>query len=416
MTVASNNPKSEIVSEPRPRVNLRFLDGFRGLAALYVMLFHLYNSEGLPHVLAFSLSWLRFGHYAVSVFIVLSGYCLMLPIARSETGQMQRGTWDFFRRRAKRILPPYYAALVFSLILLRFYPQIQKTLNVRSTDGRWAENFTPGCILAHEFLIHNWFKEWYGSIDGPMWSVATEWQIYFLFPLLLLPIWRRFGNVSVILFGLALGVAPLLILPHDYNFCWARPQYLGLFAMGMVGAAIGFSDKLRDNYWRDNLPWGLFAATGFLTFFSIAFYTLAIKHQGMSAYGLPVSQPWIIDVIVGFSTISTIVFCAHYVQKTPASTKPAILRIFECPWAVGLGAFSYSIYLIHLPILNLMGIVLPSFVISPMLQKALLLFIGVPIIIGLSYLFHLAFERRFMSAPAQKRVENDLQQLSSTNK
>ena len=54
--------------------------------------------------------------------------------------------------RAKRILPPYYAALVFSLILLRFYPQIQKTLNVRSTDGRWAAATTDSAATAASAL------------------------------------------------------------------------------------------------------------------------------------------------------------------------------------------------------------------------------------------------------------------------
>ena len=60
-----------------PRVKLLFLDGLRGLAALYVLLFHLYNPEGLPAVIRHGLSCLRFGHYAVGVFIVLSGHSLI---------------------------------------------------------------------------------------------------------------------------------------------------------------------------------------------------------------------------------------------------------------------------------------------------------------------------------------------------
>lgn len=413
MATTSGNSTSDITSVPPPRVKLEFLDGFRGLAALYVLLFHLYNSEGLPHVLALSLSWLRFGHYAVSVFIVLSGYCLMLPIARSEAGQMPRGTFDFFKRRARRILPPYYAALVLSLMLLLAGRQMAGALDVPLYDPSWADNFTLGCILTHVFLIHNWFKGWFGSIDGPMWSVATEWQIYFLFPLLLLPIWRRFGNVSVVLFGLALGVAPLLILPSDYNFDWARPQYLGLFAMGMVGSSLGFSGKQRDNHWRDTLPWGVFAAIGFLAFFCLAFYVVVLEHRGIGRFGIPISQPWVVDVIVGLTTTSLIIFCANHTRRAPAQMKPIVLRLLECPWAAGLGAFSYSIYLVHLPILRILNIVLSSFLISPAIIKAVLLFFGVPLILGLSYLFHLAFERRFMSAPAQKRVKDDIKSLAA---
>jgi len=102
----------------RPRVKLEFLDGLRGLAAFYVLLHHLYDPFGIPRALTYPLSILRFGHYAVGAFIVLSGYCLMLPIVRSTDGKISGGTFHFFKRRAMRILPPYYAALILSLVWL----------------------------------------------------------------------------------------------------------------------------------------------------------------------------------------------------------------------------------------------------------------------------------------------------------
>lgn len=54
---------------------LEFLDGLRGLAALYVVLFHarlalLLNLGTLPHWASLALRPLNFGHYAVAVFIV----------------------------------------------------------------------------------------------------------------------------------------------------------------------------------------------------------------------------------------------------------------------------------------------------------------------------------------------------------
>ncbi len=67
------------------RIRLAYLDGIRGLAALYVVLVH---SWALDDALQPSLLWLpvtkllRYGIFAVVIFIVLSGYCLMLPVVR----------------------------------------------------------------------------------------------------------------------------------------------------------------------------------------------------------------------------------------------------------------------------------------------------------------------------------------------
>lgn len=74
----------------KPRPHLTVLDGIRGVAALYVVLHHAYYSVvgesggmTLPAATRWATVWLTPGHYAVVVFIVLSGYCLMLPLVRT---------------------------------------------------------------------------------------------------------------------------------------------------------------------------------------------------------------------------------------------------------------------------------------------------------------------------------------------
>ena len=100
-------------------LRLHYLDGLRGLAALYVTLHHAYlqvfpNPEQvLPVALAWGTHWLEYGSFSVAIFIVLSGYCLMLPVAKS--GVLTGGAWHYIQRRARRIIPPYYAAIAFTL-------------------------------------------------------------------------------------------------------------------------------------------------------------------------------------------------------------------------------------------------------------------------------------------------------------
>ena len=115
-------PTSYSEKSSNPRLRMAYLDGIRGLAALYVVLVHSYDySSALP--LQPALLWLamakfvRYGMFAVVIFIVLSGYCLMLPIVRSNKRYFSGGLLEFFKRRIRRILPPYYAALVFCILI-----------------------------------------------------------------------------------------------------------------------------------------------------------------------------------------------------------------------------------------------------------------------------------------------------------
>src|SRR5690349_3622815 len=94
------------------------LDGIRGLAALFVVVHHTYleSFPGYPVNTGPSwLAWLLYGHLAVVVFIALSGFSLAVAPARRDW--QLGGKARFAHRRAWRILPPYWAALVFSLII-----------------------------------------------------------------------------------------------------------------------------------------------------------------------------------------------------------------------------------------------------------------------------------------------------------
>src|SRR4051794_7176791 len=106
------------MSEGGPRQRLTGLDGVRGLAALLVVVHHVFLRAfpGYPVYRApFWAAWFIYGRFAVVVFIVLSGFSLALSPARH--GWRLDGGLRFARRRAWRILPPYWAALAFSLAL-----------------------------------------------------------------------------------------------------------------------------------------------------------------------------------------------------------------------------------------------------------------------------------------------------------
>ncbi len=405
MSLASSASLPELSASKSPqaaRLRLDYLDGLRGLAALYVVLHHAYYGltleATLPSTVAHLTYWLFLGRSAVDIFIVLSGYCLMMPVVRAGTGLLPGGAFDFVRRRARRILPPFYAALLLSLVFIALVP----ALHSAPANSLWATAlpaFNPGVLLSHVLLIHNFNPHWHSKIDYPMWSVATEWQIYFLFPLLLLPVRRRAGLWIMLLTAFVVGLVPLALFFG--RFSGVAPQFLGLFALGMVGAELNFSPNSGLITWREKLPWGLLAL-GLAALLGI----LSLRHSDWFLF-LAVK-----DIVVGAMTGCLLVFCTRHLTRAHAaqdgradshfSARPAprVLRLFESRAAVGLGAFSYSLYLVHAPILAVCLSALRPLHLSSTTTLALMLGIAVPLAVVGSYVFHLAFERPFLTRRA----------------
>ena len=324
----------------RPR--LKYLDGLRGIAAFYVALNHLYWNVNfragfhLPEIVGAWAVFMGYGRLSVAVFIVLSGYSLMIPIARSAEQAMPKGAVDYFKRRANRIIPPYYAALALSLLFIALVPGLRRM-------GEWQWDFAlpafgPGAIGAHLLLIQDFNPRWIYKINPPLWSVAVEWQIYFFLPFVLLPLWRRFGLLAMLSAGIALGCLPCLLwrkldLPSS-------PWFLGLFAMGASAAVVNFSDLPRYTLLRECLRWNWITA-GVGVVCVLAWLGSSDKQ----------AFTWLpSEMLAGAFVACLLISCAVVTQGGGTSR---FARVCETRPILTLGGMSYSLYLIHQPILTL---------------------------------------------------------------
>src|ERR1700744_1893966 len=133
--------------------NYLYVDGLRALAAIYILIHHItrYNYSNLDTPARFIQSLFQYGHYTVDVFIVISGFCLMLPVLSNDY-HLPKGVLGFYKRRFKRIYPVYLIACLLSLVFI--YTVIGK-----STGTMWDLSLpvTPAAIITHLFLIQDLF-------------------------------------------------------------------------------------------------------------------------------------------------------------------------------------------------------------------------------------------------------------------
>jgi peptidoglycan/LPS O-acetylase OafA/YrhL len=364
------------------KLRLVYLDGLRAVAAGYVVMFHAvpgfagHELTGVWRVLRRAFA---FGHEAVAIFIVLSGYCLMLPVVRQRPERLSVELGRFFKRRALRILPPYFAALAGSIGLIASFGAL------RTRSGTIWDDSLPGldagAILSHLFVVHNWSPTWGYQINGPLWSVASEWQIYFFFPLVLLPVWRRFGMLAALVLAAVLGFAPLLLWQGPAHV--AIPWYLLLFAFGMVAAAVGFAPDALATRLRAHVRWG---------------YGCAGLWIGCFTFSMGAPQVWfsnkpLVDVLVGLFTMTLLI---HLTHSAATGVPSRVLAVLESRPLVALGHFSYSLYLTHLPVLALCYFFLRDFGWSVGVRSLALLGAGSVLSLVVAYGFHLLVERPFL--------------------
>lgn len=285
------------------------IDGLRASAALSVVLFH-----GAVHVAARpepgSLigTVLRAGAHGVDLFFVLSGFCLAYPYLerRHQTAELHFSVSQFAARRLVRILPPYYAAiaLLFMLALSLIHAQVPFPQSMDAASIQPVEVVKQMVFSGHRFLA------------SPFWTLAIEFRWYFLFPIVLW-IWTR----SRLLFAL-IGVLALITSGgrlHSYDLF-----FLPIFMLGIVAA---------DLYVRDSIAARLAApALPLLLAVSVA----STIHDGW--YFVDRGPLWGITM-----------FCL----VVAVGTSPAARSILSHTWMKILGAASYSIYLIHEPIIEI---------------------------------------------------------------
>ncbi len=353
----------------RKDLHVGFLDHIRGFAILYVFIFHClgatYKMDQLPwngwyHSFEVPGSFLAFlpitwGWAGVPIFFVVSGFCIHLTYTKNQ----HKGFGDFFTRRFFRIYPPYLVALLFFTFVLF------------STRLTFANTSDISQFLAHVFLIENLDYHWLFEINGSFWSVAVEVQLYLLYPALIWMVRRKGWTFTLVLLG---GLEILMRLAAGYHFartgfkppCWFITSPFFFWFSWSIGAG------LAHGFLQGTLPK--------LPRFSLTICFLFI----LATYCV---KPLSYLPFLGTCLFTAGIIMRMLNQEISFKWVPAFISNHHRL----VGTLSYSVYLIHQPLMHIVRdfaqIHLPIVNSYPMLLMFICLATWLPIL-GISWCFY----------------------------
>ena len=281
----------------------------RALAVIFVVLFHL------------EVAGIESGFLGVDVFFVVSGFLMAILYKTGETKK-------FFERRAKRLLPAYFTTVAITLIASIF-------IVLPSELGQVATQSIYSIFFANNFGF--WMQNSYFSKTDfnpllHLWSLGVEIQFYLIVPLLVWFFRKSKIFLPLILIGSFLSCVFIVGISPKTSF-FMMPLRIWEFLIGFV---IAYYLTNKGNIKTTKYQW--IGLVGLILLCAIPF----INVDGQSLNRLE-AHPSFYALLVCFST-SLILGCGL----------PKILQESHFGnFLAKIGDYSYSIYLVHFPIIVL---------------------------------------------------------------
>lgn len=289
-----------------------FIDGLRGIAAFSVLMNHGAHTIITNGIQPIYINFTKYtitgnmGSFGVQLFFCITGFLFFDKLIKSNN----RFDWNkFFIARIKRLVPLYMLTSFIVSILAIILAGNSASINFVNFSS--FLNFFGFGFLGTEIFIGGFNAS---GLNAVIWTLPYEWRFYLLFPLVSIAIAsRKYGIIAL--------AAVMILAARDFMTEFVLWPY---FIVGAVGAYISnrFKLKVNDKYF-------LFSIVSCISIILIICST-------NNGYG----QLRMVCVSILFIMIII--------------TKP---RVFRLKPLVYLGEASYSLYLLHLP---LMAIIMRS--------------------------------------------------------
>jgi peptidoglycan/LPS O-acetylase OafA/YrhL len=302
------------------------LTPLRGIAALLVVAYH--SNRGLaPIAPTAATSLFMNGWLWVDFFFMLSGFILYYTYEESFTGSVTRASYvRYIGARFARIYPLHLLSTMWMFVVSI------AILHIATSVTGWAAGMLrpsalPACLLLVQ-SIHLYDD---APLNPAAWSLSTEWWVYLVFPFLV-PVFYRLqqaGKVVTVLAVIGLYIA-LRYVVGVWSFGFPT---IGVTAdFGLIRCLIGFvCGMLICKLYRDRTGYQLLKTNAA---FTVGFFGgIAAMHFDL------------MDIaIIGFFPLA-IIAAAH--------NDGLVKRVLDTRVLQRLGTWSFSIYMIHIPIMSL---------------------------------------------------------------
>jgi peptidoglycan/LPS O-acetylase OafA/YrhL len=375
------------------------IDGLRALAILPVVLFH--DALRGQRVVA-SIRPLTDAEYAltemvprgeagVMLFFFISGFIITFPFLRAAArGQPPPSVGTFYKRRLMRLIPAYLIALTGCFLALQlsgYAPADAPKFNAIATP-------LPLSYLASLFYQHNMILGSSSRILPPLWSLEIEFQFYLVAPFLLAwyaranVVRRRLAAVILILLGIALATLPWLANLLGARLSLSVLGYIHFFGAGALASDIMFTRKPALSLRGDLLCVAGFAALlATSTLVAHGPFQAALRESGMLAGVL--ATYW--GGMLG-----------RHASKFLAAAAVSVI-----------GGACYSIYLIHVPIIQAWSELVKRVVTPASLAESWLLMLpAIPLALAAGLVFFALIEQPTMKPDWPRRLSQRLGLLS----
>ncbi|MEC4983560.1 MAG: acyltransferase [Oscillatoria sp. PMC 1068.18] len=365
---------------PPKKVKLNLLQAFRGIAALLVVFFHLdqLSNEKLNQTFLFGI--FKFGWAGVDFFFILSGF-IIFYVHRHELGIQSRQKFqNFWLKRWIRIYPVYWIVTLAVLALLIFVPSLAKAGD------------TNLFFLLKTFLLLPQSKPPLLDVGWTLILIIFFYLVfslsYLIKPKLYLPL------VGILLLGSLTQFVPAISLPAENPWLWMIFNSMNLeFALGCLAAYLVVTYPLRQ---RKTL---FFVGAFFFIFFGLLLsYGVIAEVQPLNILGIKLGINRVF-----FSGIPCFIMLI-------GAASLDINKGIDVPNFVNyLGDASYSIYLIHSPIISALAQIAAKLNLVNLIGNSLIinLLIGT-VSVGAGCIFYSIVEKPVVELLRQRIVKKKL--------